>query len=115
MVLNGLLQDCKHILSCHCHICARGDISLNICAFDGPAQVHLDVCPVLDLCGRSSMGVNLQSARLIWESSRDVTHEELEPRERWLVMTPGIGFLGQLVEHVEDDKQRPLGRLDLRD
>ena len=61
------------------------------------------------------MGVNLQSARLIWKSSRDVTREELEPRERWLVMTPGIGFLGQLVEHVEDDKQRPLGRLDLRD
>jgi hypothetical protein len=52
------------------------------------------------------LGVNLQSARLIWESSRDVTHEELEPRESWLVMTPGIGFLGQLA--VSSSKSRTI-------
>ena len=48
---------------------------------------------MLDLCGRSSMGVNLQSARLIWESSRDVTHEELEPRES-TSRTISSGLLG---------------------
>ena len=72
---------------------------------------------------RNSLGVKLLSARLIWGSSREVTKSLSHDgsRESWLAMTSSSGFCDSLCSsssaraRVEDDEQRPLGRLDLRD
>eukprot|EP00900_Chrysochromulina_parva_P017081 jgi/Chrpa1/25374/Chrysochromulina_OHIO_Genome00006637-RA len=124
--LHGLLQDCKLIF--HVNAVRALDISLNIgdgrLAFDvrtrDRAQVHLDVGPVLGFIGAQLFGFEAA------ERPTDLglltrRHEELEPRrqprelagddcKQWL-----LRLLGQLVERVEDDEQRPLGHLHLRD
>ena len=64
--------------------------------------------------------MKLLRARVIWGSARDVTKSLSHDgsRESWLAMTASSGFcdsLGSSSERVEDDVQRHLGRLDLRD